>query len=175
MLQFLHRTLMVNSAFPSISSRVTRIVGWAILFISFRVTLHVLGNSRMRLPLWHWINSDEITTMEQSAIKFCVFFMCVCVGGGGGVYTVYYLWHFGDSWNKVTLNSLHSLSRPFLSIITTLFTCWYKSSDTHTCIRKLGHHWFRLWLAAPSVPSHFLNEYIYIYLLLTVTFGTNAN
>ena len=86
--------------------------------------------------------------------------MCV---EGVGVYTVYYLWHFGDSWNKVTLNSLHSLSRPFLSIITTLFTCWYNSSDTHTCIRKLGHHWFRQWLAAPSVPSHFLNEYIYIF------------
>ena len=25
----------------------------------------------------------------------------------------------------------------------------------HICINKLGHHWFRKWVVAPLVPSHF--------------------
>ena len=28
--------------------------------------------------------------------------------------------------------------------------------ETHICITKLGHHWFRKWLVAWSAPSHYL-------------------
>ena len=28
----------------------------------------------------------------------------------------------------------------------------------HTCVRSLIHHWLRLWLAAYSAPSHYLNQ-----------------
>ena len=29
---------------------------------------------------------------------------------------------------------------------------------THICVVELGHHWFRQWLVACSVPSHYLNQ-----------------
>ena len=29
---------------------------------------------------------------------------------------------------------------------------------THTCVSELGHHWFRWWLVACLVPSHYLNQ-----------------
>ena len=29
----------------------------------------------------------------------------------------------------------------------------------HVCIVELGHHWFRQWLGAEQVPSHFLNKF----------------
>ena len=31
-------------------------------------------------------------------------------------------------------------------------------AETHICITKLGHHWFRKWLVTSSVPSHYLNQ-----------------
>ena len=30
---------------------------------------------------------------------------------------------------------------------------------THICVSKLSHHWFRYWLVAWPVPSHYLNQY----------------
>ena len=29
---------------------------------------------------------------------------------------------------------------------------------THICVSELGQHWFRYWLVAWSVPSHYLNQ-----------------
>ena len=30
--------------------------------------------------------------------------------------------------------------------------------DVIVCVNELGHHWFRRWLVACSVPSHYLNQ-----------------
>ena len=38
----------------------------------------------------------------------------------------------------------------------TFLTHW--SRVTHICISKVGHNWFRQWLVACSVPSHYLNQ-----------------
>ena len=37
----------------------------------------------------------------------------------------------------------------------------FKSSPQpvqHTCVGKLGQHWFRWWLVTSSAPSHYLNQ-----------------
>ena len=33
---------------------------------------------------------------------------------------------------------------------------------THICVSILSHHWFRWWLVAPSVPSHYMNQCLLI-------------
>ena len=39
-----------------------------------------------------------------------------------------------------------------------LFNLTHWGRVTHICVAELGHHWFRQWFVACSVPGHFLDQ-----------------
>ena len=38
------------------------------------------------------------------------------------------------------------------------FSLTYRGRETHICVSKLGHHWFRYALVTSSAPSHYMNQ-----------------
>ena len=65
------------------------------------------------------------------------------------------------AYNGMKINSglgLYKISTVLLMTISNAYYLTHWGHVTHTCVSKLGHHWFRYWLVAWSPPSHYLHQ-----------------